>query len=88
LLKIDKLDYRFNENFLINLTAISVTKKSALKLLEHLTISVPESDGDMEYQRILLKTNVDLCRVSIIQSNIFTKALMANFANSSNFEIR
>jgi hypothetical protein len=102
-LKIDTIDVKFNQklnnvtvtldntdskNTFINYTLDTFASKSFVKVVQLVTISIPEDENDREYRRVMLKTTVDLCRLGQIQSTYYAKAYMANFANTSNFEYK
>jgi hypothetical protein len=68
--------------------AESTKNKSAIKLIQLITISIPDDPNDEEYSRILLKTTINMCRMSQVQTNFFARAIMENFEASSNFEYK
>jgi hypothetical protein len=82
------LDNSYSEKTLINWTLIANSKKPALKMIQLITVSIPEDSNEREYRRVLLKTMVDLCRLSSVQSTFFAKAFMENFSESANWEFR
>lgn len=52
-------------------------------------IAVKRDTKDTEYTNILLKTSVDICKISDgVLGNFLTKIVMENFRKSSNFEMK
>lgn len=103
LLKVDKLEVKCNkkiannsisydntdpEKTVFNVTQISIVNKTAVKVLQIVTISIPEDENDREYRKIIFKSSFDVCKFADIQSTYVARALLGNFQESADFEIK
>ena len=64
-------------------------KVDMIKQVLLVSINRPKDENDRDYQLSILKTSIDLCKISKgVLSNIFVKTFMENFIKSADYQMK
>ena len=76
-----------NNEAMLNMSVFQ--KVDMIKLVLLLSINRPKDENDRNYELSILKTSIDLCKISKgVLSNIFVKTFMENFIKTADYQMK
>lgn len=76
-----------NSEAMLNMTIDQ--KVDMIKQVLLISFNRPKDENDRNYQLSILKTSIDLCKISKgVLSNVFVKTFMENFLKSADYQMK